>query len=159
MSFRTEIANREDSDLPDKYEKKIPDPLGFTALDPFKKVKADMICVLELRHIITSTANWVALGQIPTLRVLYVHDRLDDLPSGLDSTVIRAWGRQAQDDGAFPNLRVLKLQDQPDMTHRWLDEVNRISSLRLCHFSRPDMDITRNDLVPSIWRFSETGSK
>ena len=53
---------------------------------------------------------------------------LDDLVS---DTVIRAWSREAKDNGAFPKLRALLVRDEPEVTHLSLSYLSSFPALVL----------------------------
>jgi len=53
---------------------------------------------------------------------------LDDLVS---DTVIRAWSREAKDNGAFPKLRALLIRDGPEVTHLSLSYLSSFPALVL----------------------------
>jgi hypothetical protein len=82
--------------------------------------------------------DWVRLAEMTNLSLLHVENwRVKT--GALDDVVLREWARAAREDGAFSELRMILLRNQPLITVEVFDDLEYMPALRIIHVASPIM--------------------
>jgi hypothetical protein len=111
---------------------KSPDSPLQVYIRPLISKSFEFIASLSITFACT-VVEFVQLAEISNLGILEIinSEPCGKIPSGVSDIVIKSWGREADENGAFPVLRVLRLWNHEDLTEKSLQYIQSFPALAL----------------------------